>query len=102
MFVLTETAYNALLLRNKCLNFTVFIVLMGVTQVFIYMCLQKQSALLSIIHEVNSVASPLHNYPDILNINHMRDVITKHYVKACVILSCSTTSKRFADKLYKH
>ena len=35
MFVFTATPYNVLLLRNKCLNFTVFIVLMGVTHVLI-------------------------------------------------------------------
>ena len=38
MFVFTATPYNVLLLRNKCLNSTVFIVLMGVTHVFFYLC----------------------------------------------------------------
>ena len=43
MFVFTATPYNVLLLRNKCLNVTVFIVLMGVTHVLIYLCTSSPS-----------------------------------------------------------
>ncbi len=37
IFVFTAAPYNVLLLRNNSLNFTVFIVLMGVTHVLIYL-----------------------------------------------------------------
>ena len=45
MIVFTATPYNVLLLRNKCLNFTVFIVLIGVTHVLINLCTDTSASI---------------------------------------------------------